>query len=153
MVFTKVSLTEIFLSGNFQMFFHAELTNFANFWPLQNFLQYFSTNSKTGKTEFKFFWDFSMCTTYVKTFASIPDDTCSFCNCWTQLTFSQKFVSRMLMYQLANNLKYVIGCWISYDFLLKNVLTWFFIGRTCEFKIWYRFSLPFIHFSKLFINI
>ena len=115
---------------------------------LQNFLQYYSTNFKTGKSEFNFFWEFSMCVTYVKTFAGVPDHICSFCNCWTLLTSSQKSVSGMLMNQLANSLKYLIGCWISHDFTLKNVLTWFVISRTCEFKMSFRFSLSFIHFSK-----
>ena len=112
---------------------------------MQNFLKYYSTNFKTSKSEFKFFWEFSMCVTYVKTFAGVPDHICSVCNRWT---FYQKSVSEMLMYQLANNLKYLIGCWISHDFTLKNVLTWFVISRTCEFKMSFRFSLSFIHFSK-----
>ena len=115
---------------------------------MQNFLKYYSTNFKTSKSEFKFFWEFSMCVTYVKTFSGAPDHICSFCNCWTLLTFSQKSFSGMLMYQLANNLKYLIGCWISHNFTLKNVLTWFVISRTCEFKMSFRFSLSFIHFSK-----
>ena len=107
----------------------------------QNFLQYYSTNFKTDKSEFKFFWEFSMCVTYVKTFAGVPDHICSVCNRWTLLTFYQKSVSEMLMYQLANNLKYLIGCWISHDFTFKNVLTWFVISRTCELKMSFRFSL------------
>ena len=108
---------------------------------MQNFLKYYSTNFKTSKSEFKFFWEFSVCVTYVKTFSGVPDHICSFCNCWTLLTFSQKSVSGMLMYQLANNLKYLIGCWISHNFTFKNVLTWFVISRTCELKMSFRFSL------------
>ena len=114
----------------------------------QNFLRYYSTNLKTDKSEFKFFWEFSMCVTHVKTFAGVPDHICSFCNCCTLLTSPQKSVSGMLMYQLANSLKYLIGCWISHDFTLKNVLTWFVISRTCKFKMSFRFSLSFIYFSK-----
>ena len=111
-------------------------------------LQYYSTNFKIGKSEFKFFWEFSICVLYVKTFAGVPDHVCSFCICWTLLTFSQKSVSGMLMFQLANNLKCLIGCWISHDFTLKSVLTWFVISRTCEFKMSFQFSLSFVHFSK-----
>ena len=93
-------------------------------------------------------WEFPMCVRYVKTFAGVPDYICWFCNCWALLTYSRKSISRMLMYQLANNLKYLISCWISHDFTLKNVLTWFVISRTCEFKMPFRFSLSFIYFSK-----
>ena len=120
---------------------------FCKFLASQNFLQYYSTNFKTDESEFQFFLEFSMCATYVKTFASVPDHKCSFCNCWTLLTFSQKSVSGMLMYQLANDLKYLIGCSISHEFVLKNVLKWFVISRTCEFKMSFQLSLSFIHFS------
>ena len=95
----------------------------------------FSTNFKTSKSEFKFFWEFSICVTYVKTFAGVPDHICWFCNCWKLLTFSQKSVKGMLMYQLANNLEYLIGCWISHGFTLKHVFTWFVVSRTCQFKM------------------
>ena len=95
---------------------------------------------------------FSMCITYVKTFAGVPGHICSFCNCWTLSTFSQKSVCGMLMYQLANNLKYLTGCWMLHNFILKNVLTWFVISRTCEFKMSFRFTLSFVHFSKDFLT-
>ena len=137
-----------FASRNFSIVAIFKSSSMQNFLASQNFLQYYSTNFKTGKSEFNFFWEFSMCVTYVKTFAGVPDHICSFCNCWTLLIFSQKSVSGMLMYQLANNLKYLIGCWISHDFTFKKVLTWFVIRRTCEFKRPFRFSLAFILFSK-----
>ena len=101
----------------------------------QIFLQYYSRNFKTGKSEFKVFLGFSMCVTYVKTLAGVPDHICSFCNCWTLLIFFQKSVSGMLMYQVANNLKYLICCWISHDFTLKNVIKLFVISRTCKCKM------------------
>ena len=137
MVFTKVCLSEFFLSGNLQIF---GLTR------LSTALQYKFQN---GKSEFNFFWEFWMWVTYIKTFAGAPDHICSFCNFWTLLTFSQKPVSGMLIYQLAINLKYMIGCWISHNFTFKNVLTWFVISKTCEFKMSFRFPLSFIYFSKL----
>ena len=137
LVFTKVSLTGFFLSCNFLKFI----------------LVFGLTNStvqisKLEKSEFKFSWEFSMCVMYVKTFAGVPDHICSFCNCWTLLTFSQISVGVILMYQLANTIKHLTGCWISHDFTFKNVFIWFVISRTCEFRLSFRFSLFFIHFSK-----
>ena len=137
-----------FASRNFSIVAIFKSSSMQNFLASQNFLQYYSTNFKTGKSEFKFFWEFSMWVRSVKTFAGVPDHIWLPCNCWTLLIFSQKSFSGMLMYQLANNLKCLIGCWISHDFTLKNVLTWFVISRTCEFKMSFRFSLSFIHFSK-----
>ena len=140
LVFTKDCLAEFFLSGNWQKFIHAKLINFANFWPRKTFYS-ITLNSI-------FFWEFSISVTYVKTFTGVPDHIRSFCNCWKLLIFSQKSVSGMLIYQFANKLKYLIGCWISHDFPLNNVLTWFVISRTYEFKMSFRFSLSFILFSK-----
>ena len=100
-----------------------------------------------------FFWEFSLCVTYVKTFAGVPDHICTVCNRWTLLTFSQKSVSEMLMYQLANNLKYLIGCWISHDFTFKNVLIWFVISRTCELKMSFWFSLSLFSSANFYKNV
>ena len=141
LVFMKVCLPEFLLSGKLQKFVYAKLKNFCKFLASQNFLLYYSTNFKTGKSEFNFFWEISMCITYVKTFAVVPDHICSFCNGWTLLTFSQKSVSRMLMYQLVNNLKYLIGCWISQDFTWKNVLTWFvLVNSRCRVSFLFPFQ-------------
>ena len=87
LVFTKVFLAEFVLSGNLQNFIHAKI--FCKFLTLQNFLQYYSTNFKTGKSEliFFFFGEFLNCLTYVKTFVGVPDYICLFYNCWTLLTF------------------------------------------------------------------
>ena len=139
LVFTKVCLAEFFLSGNLQKFIHAKLKNFANFWPHKTFYSITVQISKLVNLNSIFFWEFSMCVTYVKTFAGVPDHICSVCNRWTLLTFSQKSVSEMLMYQFINNLKYLIGCWISHDFTFKNVLIWFVISRTCELKMSFGF--------------
>ena len=38
-------------------------------------------------------------------------------------------------------------------FTLKNVLIWFFISRTCEFKILFWFSFSFIHLNKFLTKI
>ena len=119
MVFKKVCLAEFYLSSNSKKFIHVKLKTFANFWPQKS---WYGIRVKTGKSEFNFFWEFSMCAMYVKTFAVAPDHIHSFCNCWTLLTFSQKSVSEILMYQLANDLKYLIGCWISHGFTLKMFL-------------------------------
>ena len=146
-----VKLKEIKFWGSWK--FAAQDFSLVEILASQIFLQYYSTNFKTGKSKFKSFWEFFICVTYVKTFAGVTDHICSFCNYWILLTFSQKSVSGMLMHQLANNLKYMIGCWISHYFTLKNVLPWFSISRNCELKMSFRFSLSFIHFSKFFTKI
>ena len=56
MVFTNVCLAEFFLSGNLQKFIHAKL-KICKFFVSQNFLQYYSTNIKTGKSELIFFFE------------------------------------------------------------------------------------------------
>ena len=149
LVFTKFCLTEFFLGGNLQKIIHAKLKKFANFRSHKTFYSITVQISKLVNLNSSFFvWEFCMCVTYIKIFECVPDHMCSCCNCWTLLTFSQKSVSGILMYQLANNLKYLIGCWILHDFALKNVLTWFVISRTCEFKVSFRFFLFFIRFSN-----
>ena len=149
----KFWCTQKFASQNFSIAAICKSSSMRNLKILQilasqNFLQYYNTNFKTSKSKsiffFFFFLEFAMCVKYVKAFAGVPDHICSFCSCWTLLTFFQKPVSGMLMYQLANNLKYLTGCWISHDFTFKNILTWFFISRTCGFKMSFRFSLSFI---------
>ena len=121
----KVWCSRMFPSQSFSLVAISKSLSMQNFKILQildsqNFSQYYSTDYKTGKSKINFFGEFSMCVTYVNTFAGVPDHIFWFCNCWTLLTFSQKSVNGMLMYQVANNLTYLIGCWIPDDFTLKN---------------------------------
>ena len=59
LVFTKVCLTEYFLSGNFQKFIHAKLKNFANFWPCKTFCSIKVQISKLVNLNPIFFENFS----------------------------------------------------------------------------------------------
>ena len=130
----KVWCSRKFASQNFSLVAICKSLSMQDFkilqiWPHKTFYSITVQVLKLLNLKSIFFWEFSMCVTYVNTFAGVPDHICWFCNRWTLLTFSQKYVNGMLMYQLANNLKYLISCWVSHDFTLKNVLTWFVITR------------------------
>ena len=74
----KVWCSRKFPSQSFSLVTISKSLSLQNFKILQilgsqNFLQYYSTDFKTGKSEINFFGEFSMCVTYVNTFAGVPD--------------------------------------------------------------------------------
>ena len=126
LVFTKLCLAKFFLIGNLQKFIHVQLKKFANFWPRKTFYSITAQISKLTNLNSIVIENFP-CPSRMSKFLQvyliihvIDDRLVMFCNWWTLLTFSQKSVSGMIMYRLANNLNYLIGCWISHGFTLKK---------------------------------
>ena len=106
----------IFFSGNLQKFIQGKRKIFSSFWPHKTFYSITVQLPKLVNLNSNFFENFPCPSRMSKLLQVFLHHIYLFCNCWTLFTFSQKSVCGMLMYQVANNLKYLIGCWISHGF-------------------------------------